>query len=88
MVEYRVLSNFWVTNPELTEWVVTNINQAIDIYNITDDMQDINFEEIQYCINNYDETTAEKLIEQYGINMPVSFSWEQIKLNNKTQTVS
>ena len=86
--EYRVLSNFWITNPELVEWVISNINQAVDMYNITSDISDINWEEVRYCVNNYDEHLAEVLVEKFAIGMPTSFNWEKIKITNQNQEVS
>lgn len=65
--EYRTLSNFWVFDDKLIEWVYNSVYFALNKH--------IRFtkkagESIRHCINTGDKELAEKLISSYGIVMP------------------
>lgn len=91
-VECRQLSNFWVGNEELTNWLVNNIFKMIELYNNKPDFIDkVNWDLVQICINEYDTFLAEEFISKYNIDMPESYvknKWEDIKLENKILAVS
>jgi hypothetical protein len=91
-VECRQLSNFWVGNEELTNWLVSNIFKMIELYNNKPDFMDkVNWDLVQICINEYDTFLAEEFISKYNIDMPESYvntEWELIKEKNKTVEAS
>jgi hypothetical protein len=91
-VECRQLSNFWVGNEELTNWLVNNIFKMIELYNNKPDFIDkVNWDLVQICINEYDTFLAEEFMSKYNIDMPESYvknKWEDIKLENKILAVS
>lgn len=65
--EYRTLSNFWVFDEKLVDWVWKAVDQALNT--------NIKFpkragDNIDYCINTGDKKLAEKLVSTYGIVMP------------------
>lgn len=66
-VEYRTLSNFWLTNQELADWVFSNVYIALDKFNLgfefTEDMCNL----IQNCINENDTFRANYIIEKFNI---------------------
>lgn len=89
-VEYRVLSNFWANNPELVEWVVSNINQGIKYY-VENGVEAIDYKSVSKCINTYDVNLAKAFIDKFSINMPESYidtEWELVKEENKTVEAS
>lgn len=89
-VEYRVLSNFWVNNPELVNWVVNNINQGIKYYE-ENGLEGIDFKSVIKCVNTYDTELAKQFISKFNINIPDSYvntEWELIKETNKTVEAS
>lgn len=78
-VEYRSLSNFWLTDVSLIEWVWENVQQAVDFVNsgqIIDESSDSQL--IQDCINDSDKELAIHYINNFNINIP-SYVKEQEK---------
>lgn len=67
-VEHRTLSNFWIQNELLIEWVFQNVHQAVEFVNI--DGIITNEEQIIECINTGDKDLAEEIVEDYSIPMP------------------
>ena len=67
-LEYRVLSNFWLTSKELMEWVYTQTHSA---YSMLEQKGEDFFneigEEIQACINTSDRAMSEQLLRRYNI---------------------
>lgn len=68
-VEYRSLSNFWVFDKKLTDWVWTATEQAMDAWQThkVDFKEDGQF--IQSAINNNDRDLAYMLIDKYKVNV-------------------
>ena len=65
--EYRVLSNFWVFDQSLIEWVWDATEKAIDYtHKFTKKEAGI----IQNCINKGDKDAAANLIKHYKLVMP------------------
>lgn len=62
-MEYRVLSNFWMFNEEHMRWVYESTMRAVEMAKGDMSYVDNNSSAIQSCINNYDESMAESLIE-------------------------
>ena len=67
-VEYRVLSNFWLTSKRLTEWVYNQTHAAVAMLEqkgekFFDEIGD----EIQACINTSDKKMSEALLKRYNI---------------------
>lgn len=64
-VEYRTLSNFWVFESRLIDWVWRNTERALafemDIGNYED--------EIVSCINNNDKELAKKLVRDFSLEV-------------------
>jgi len=72
-LEFRVLSNFWIFNDNLIEWVFNNVHNAIDFINNNknfDKLIEKEKENIVSCINTQDKELAEKLIKKYKIPVP------------------
>lgn len=62
-VEYRTLSNFWIKDKSLIEWVYEGVNAAFDIYTDIDQFEYLE-DYIQSAINNNDETLAKKALKE------------------------
>lgn len=72
-IEYRTLSNFWVKNDSLKEWVFDNVVECVRQLNYRqyhnlwgEHLKD----EVTSCIKTGDKELAEKLIHEYRIGMP------------------
>lgn len=67
-VEYRTLSNFWVFDSRLVEWVYNNTERALDAV-----LNNMSFDDdsklIQSTINNNVIPMAEMLVEKYGLEV-------------------
>lgn len=70
--EYRVLSNYWVFDSSLRNWIFTNTKHAVEV---SDDLKigKARSQAIQNCINKGDEAAARHLIDEYHIAMPRGF---------------
>lgn len=69
-VEYRTLSNFWLRDPKLMEWV---FNQVLWAFHKLRNVQKIDYtdeREVQEVINTNNKPLAKQLIEKYRIPMP------------------
>ena len=65
--EYRTLSNFWVLNPKMNEWVWDSVNRAADVWlEKSVDIASIG-PAIQEAINNNNYEVAVDLSRQYGV---------------------
>ena len=67
-VEYRVLSNFWLTSKRLTKWVYNQTHAAFSMAaekgeGFFDEIGD----EIQACINTSDKAMSKELLKRYNI---------------------
>lgn len=67
-VEYRTLSNFWVFDKKLTEWVYENTERALDAV-----LHNMSFDDdaklIQSVINNNVKPAAQLLVAKYGLDV-------------------
>lgn len=67
-VEYRVMSGFFISSPELVEWCFNQITEAINFINegksVTKD-----FRKIIQAIDENDKKTAKYLIDKYNIKL-------------------
>lgn len=67
--EYRVLSNFWLKNDDLTRWAFIESLRAVQAVR----EESINLHEIgdaiQSCINDCDGVLATHLVEQYNLRV-------------------
>lgn len=74
--EYRTLSNFWMFDPRLTQWVFNNTALAMDrVFNQKAHRNQLTVAEgevIQRCINTGDKALAKELIDKYNIPMPAA----------------
>ena len=68
-MEYRTLSNFWIFDDKLIEWVFENAIKAVEFVNAGGIIT--NEQEIQECINTCNKEMALEIIEDYQISMPV-----------------
>lgn len=66
-VEHRVLSNFWITEDRLIDWVWRNVDRAV-----TSVKKGVRFtkdaDRIINCINNNDKSLAKSLIKEYQLD--------------------
>lgn len=76
-IEYRTLSNFWIRNDELKEWVFNGVKWAKDQLNlrwpITNEagpFLELFQLDIEKCIKNGDTILADKIIREMQIPMP------------------
>jgi hypothetical protein len=69
-LEYRSLSNFWIKELHLVEFVFNGINKAIELVNEgrIDNLTDEEQLQIQLAINTSDESLAHELIYKYKID--------------------
>ncbi len=67
-LEYRVLSNFWLTSKELMEWVYQQTHAA---YSMIESKGEAFFDkigdEIQACINTSDKPASQHMMKRYNI---------------------
>lgn len=70
-VEYRSLSGYFFGQKRLIEWCFKNTKKAVNYLNLEgiDELNKLRFE-IQNTINFEDKLNAEKLINQFKINLP------------------
>lgn len=70
-VEYRVLSNFWLTDINLKAWVWNATNRAFDNMVTKGKIVDEELSyRIEHVINSNDKVEAKKLIETFSLIMP------------------
>lgn len=67
-MEYRVLSNYWIHDKALTEWVYDSTERAVDFTLEGKDLSSMQ-ELITNCINNNDKGLARELVSQFNIKM-------------------
>lgn len=72
-VEYRSLSNFWLSDYEYVEWFFDTIPEIFKFVNSGKayDLSTDKDNDIVHCINNGDVVLAQRLIERYKIDYPV-----------------
>jgi len=64
--EYRTLSNFWIFEDRLVQWVWDNVGRALE--NVTYDFDSIG-DEVQHCINSNDKALARMLVDKYQLEV-------------------
>lgn len=64
-VEYRTLSNFWIFNDRLIQWVWDNVERALASDVNVDELQDLILE----AINNNNKEVAEQLVFAYNLEV-------------------
>jgi hypothetical protein len=80
-VEYRTLSNFWLSSEELMQWAYENTNLAIKwINNPETKIRVEDYTNIIDAIDNSNITLAEMLLERYSIPYP------NVRVNEKVKT--
>jgi len=67
-VEYRTLSNFWVFEERLRQWVWSNTEKAINAIKTID--VDADEKQIVSAINTNNAALAQQLVQRYNIAMP------------------
>lgn len=70
-VEYRTVSNYYVTNESMMKWIFNSTKKAIKFVNEGGILQ-LGYDtelEIQRCINNADKDLAEQLIKRFEIKL-------------------
>lgn len=66
-VEYRTLSNFWIFNDKLIEWVWNNTSKAVDAAESQLTISEEDGIDIVSCINNNDKALAEVLLKRFNL---------------------
>ncbi len=69
-VEYRVLSNKWLSSPELIKWVYNNTIKGLHSFFKEENYLFEKYEDIQEIINTSDVKSALVIIEKEGISIP------------------
>jgi len=64
-LEYRTLSNFWISKDDLIEWAFTRVFNAVDFINAKKKLSAEDEILIQNCINNYDRDLAVHLSNKF-----------------------
>lgn len=65
-VEYRTLSNFWIFDDKLIEWVWRNTERVLG--NMEIKFEDYG-DQIQQCINKNDKSLAEELVKVFNLEV-------------------
>jgi len=68
-VEYRTLSNFWIFDDKLIEWVWNNTNRAVSAAESRLAIGKEDEYDIIKAINNNDKAIAEKLIKKFNLEV-------------------
>lgn len=68
-VEYRTISNYYITDSKLMEWAFNNTHAAIDFVNNRYLLGRDEGEGVIFAINNNDKKLAETLINYFGVKM-------------------
>ena len=64
--EYRTLSNFWIFEDRLIDWVWRNTARTLGNLDVAfEDYSDV----IQQCINNNDKTLAKELVDSFSLEV-------------------
>lgn len=63
--EYRVLSNFWIENEQLTHWTFNIALEAIEFANVESKIDETLAEKVINCINNQDKELAYWIYQNY-----------------------
>lgn len=67
-VEYRVLSNYWINNSKIVDWIFKQVNLALSIHNTFDFNR---FEkDIVSCINSNDSVMAKAICQEFKLVLP------------------
>lgn len=66
-VEYRTISNYYVSSPELTKWVFNNTLSAVEFVNAKNTISEEEGRAIQAAINHNDTPLAETLCTYFGV---------------------
>jgi len=88
-VEYRSLSNFWVSSPELVETMYNLSNLVIQLIGENEHekvFQSLNLEQIPIAINNNKKLEARKLLEQVNKYIPKEIL-KKIEQLSKNKTI-
>lgn len=73
-MEYRVLSNFWVGDDELTKWLFKNVQKAMNDLIKGKEYHKIlmkkgwDADDVEFCINEYDHWLAEDILHDLGVD--------------------
>lgn len=71
-IEYRTLSNFWLSSPLLTSWVYNQAVMAANCVDMIDDLlSECSPDYIQSIINESNVSEARRFVDQYNIEVPV-----------------
>lgn len=68
-MEYRVLSNKWVSSPILMNWVWSASTKAVEEFN-KGNLLELKYGDIQDIINNTDLASAREIIKDEGLEIP------------------
>lgn len=70
-LEYRTLSNKWLTSDELKRWVFEQTHAALHFLGFGNSLDTNDGDIIQSCINNSDKKLMYALMEQYGLEAAI-----------------
>lgn len=71
-LEYRVLSNFWITNAHYRMWVFRQARAAVEVYlgHAHQNYPIGDHSTVRAMIDTYDITRATRVMKEYGIGVP------------------
>jgi hypothetical protein len=77
-IEYRVLSNYWISSPELAAYTFNQVAWAINFLNAQRRFPEEFGRDIQKAINNRDENLARKVIGMLEVPVPAGMEERRV----------
>jgi hypothetical protein len=69
-IEYRVLSNFWVFDPQLMDWVYDQVLLSIENIDMFSEDNDSFYGAIRYAIDKNEKELASEILNSSGVVLP------------------
>lgn len=86
-VEYRVLSNFWIKDYTLRNWIFNSTMEAIAFVNSGKTIAEPLISDIQLAINTSDKELCQRIMDEFDIVLPEYKLTEKKKVIAKTEGI-